>query len=81
MVRREAMIIAVFGALLGVLIESAIGFGVVTWLADDGLGSFALPAGQLMIWLVVAAAAGLIASLGPARKAARLDVLKAISYQ
>lgn len=52
----------------------------VTSLADDGLGSFALPAGQLVIWLIVAAVAGLIASLGPARKAARLNVLKAISY-
>ena len=81
MVRWEALIIAVFGALLGILIGSAIGFGVVTSLADDGLGSFALPAGQLVIWLVVAAVAGLIASLGPARKAARLDVLKAISYE
>ena len=81
MVRREAMIIAVFGALLGILIGSAIGLGVVTSLADDGLGSFALPAGQLVIWLIVAAVAGLIASVGPARKAARLDVLKAISYE
>ena len=81
MVRWEALITAVFGAILGVLIGSVIGFGVVSSLADDGLGSFALPAGQLMIWLIVAAVAGLIASLGPARKAARLDVLKAISYE
>jgi putative ABC transport system permease protein len=81
MVRREALIIAVFGALLGVLIGTAIGFGVVTSLADDGLGSFSLPAGQLVIWLIVAAVAGLIASVGPARKAAQLDVLKAISYE
>jgi putative ABC transport system permease protein len=81
MVRWEALITAVFGALLGIIIGSAIGFGVVTALADDGLGSFALPAGQLLIWLVVAAVAGLVASLGPARRAARLNVLKAISYQ
>jgi putative ABC transport system permease protein len=54
---------------------------VVTSLADDGLGSFALPAGQLVIWLIVAAGAGLIASVGPARKAARLDVLEAISHE
>ena len=81
MVRWEALITAIFGALLGVLIGSAIGFGVVTSLADDGLGSFALPAGQLAVWLIVAAVAGLIASVGPARKAARLDVLRAISYQ
>lgn len=81
MIRFEAIITAVFGALLGVLIGTAIGFGVVSSLADDGLGSFALPAGQLAIWVLVAAGAGLIASIGPARKAARLDVLKAISYE
>jgi ABC-type antimicrobial peptide transport system permease subunit len=30
---------------------------------------------------VAAALAGLIASLGPARKAARMDVLRAIAYE
>ena len=81
MVRWEALITAVFGALLGVAIGTGIGYGVVASLADDGLGSFALPAGQLLIWIVVAGIAGLIASIGPARKAAKLDVLKAISYE
>lgn len=81
MIRWEAIITALFGSLLGVLIGSAIGFGVVTSLADDGLGSFALPAGQLAVWLVVSAGAGLIASIGPSRKAARLNVLEAISYE
>lgn len=81
MIRWEAIVIALFGALLGVLIGSAIGFGVVTSLADDGLGSFTLPGGQLAVWLVAAALAGVLASIGPARKAAKLDVLKAISYE
>lgn len=81
MIRREAIVIALFGALLGVLIGSAIGYGVVSSLADDGLGSFMLPGGQLAVWLVAAAVAGVLASVGPARKAARLDVLKAISHQ
>jgi len=81
MVRWEALITAVFGAVLGVIIGTGIGYGVVASLADDGLGSFALPAGQLVIWIVVAGVAGLIASIGPARKAAKLDVLKAISYE
>ncbi len=81
MVRWEALITAVFGALLGVAIGTGIGYGVVASLADDGLGSFALPAGQLLIWIVIAGVAGLIASIGPARKAAKLDVLKAISYE
>ncbi|MEA1902709.1 MAG: FtsX-like permease family protein [Actinomycetota bacterium] len=81
MVRWEAIITATFGALLGVLIGSLIGFGVVTSLADDGLGSFALPHTQLIMWLGLSVVAGLIASIGPARKAARLDVLQAISYE
>jgi putative ABC transport system permease protein len=81
MVRREALITAIFGAVLGVVIGTGIGYGIVASLADDGLGSFAFPALQLTIWIVVAAVAGLVASIGPARKAAKLDVLKAISYE
>ena len=81
MVRWEAMITSVFGAILGVGIGTIIGFAVVTSLADEGLGSFALPGAQLVVWLLAAAVAGLIASLGPARKAARLNVLTAISYE
>ena len=81
MIRGEAILIALFGALLGVLIGSVVGYGVVSALADDGLGTFLLPGGQLVVWLVAAAGAGVLASVGPARKAARLDVLKAISHQ
>lgn len=81
MVRWEPIVIALFGALLGILIGSAIGFAVVSSLAHDGLESFTLPGTQLAVWLVAAALAGVIASMGPARKAARLDVLKAISYE
>lgn len=81
MIRWEAVITAVFGALLGMFIGSAIGFGVVSSLADDGLGSFAFPGGQLAIWLVAAAVAGVLASVGPARKAAKLNVLRAIAYE
>jgi putative ABC transport system permease protein len=80
-IRWEAVITAVFGALLGLLIGVGIGFGVVTSLGDSGLGSFAIPWDQLAIGLVAAALAGLIASLGPARKAARMDVLQAIAYE
>ena len=46
MVRREAVITAIFGAVLGIVIGTGIGYGVVASLADDGLGSFAFPAGN-----------------------------------
>jgi putative ABC transport system permease protein len=81
MVRWEAIIVAVFGALLGVLVGSGLGWATVFSLADDGLGTFALPVGQLAIWLALAAVAGVIAAAGPARTAAKMNVLEAISHE
>ena len=43
------------------------------------LGSFAVPYGQLAIVLVVGGFAGVLAGIRPARRAARLDVLSAVS--
>jgi putative ABC transport system permease protein len=49
--------------------------------ASGGLGTFALPVGNLAIVLVVGAIAGVLAGLRPARRAARLDVLAAIATE
>ena len=81
MVRREAVIIAVFGALLGLAIGAVVGGGVVISLDGQGLGSFRLPVAQLVAWLALAAVAGVVAAVGPARTAARLDVLAALSTE
>jgi putative ABC transport system permease protein len=76
-VRWEALITAVFGAVLGL---GTIGFGVAP-LPPTPAGQFLPSGGQLAIWLVIAAVAGLVTSIGPARKATRLNVLEAISYE
>jgi putative ABC transport system permease protein len=81
MIRSEAVIIAVFGATLGVIVGSTLGTTVVISLADEGLGAIDIPFGQLAIWLAAAGVAGVIAAVWPARKAGRLDVLGAISYE
>jgi putative ABC transport system permease protein len=39
-----------------------------------------VPAGQLSVYVVLAAGAGVLAAAWPARRAARLDVLAAISH-
>ena len=49
--------------------------------ASGGLGVFSLPVGRLAIVLVVGGAAGVLAGLRPARRAARLDVLRAIATE
>ena len=81
MVRWEAVLIALFGAVLGVASGLVFGLGAVQALpADTFGGSLAVPMGQLGLVVVVAALATLVAAWLPARRAGRLDVLEAISH-
>jgi putative ABC transport system permease protein len=81
MIRVESVIIAILGALLGVVI--GIGFGIAMQRALEGIGvtELAVPVPQLLIYVLVAALAGVVAAILPARRAAKLDVLQAISYE
>jgi len=78
MIRWEAVIVASFGAILGVAIGIVLGWAVVRALADEGFGAFAIPYGQVVAALILAAIAGVLAAIWPARKAARMNVLDAI---
>ena len=48
--------------------------------ADEGL-AFAVPAGSLIAFAVVAVVAGVLAAVLPARRAARTNVLAALAYE
>jgi putative ABC transport system permease protein len=50
-------------------------------LADQGVSKLSLPVGQLVLMLVVAGLLGVVAAIWPARRAAKIDVLQAISYE
>ncbi|WP_018158155.1 ABC transporter permease [Demetria terragena] len=78
MIRLESIIIAVVGAALGVLIGT--GFGIVLQRSQraDGVAVLAIPWGQLLVFVILAALVGVLAAWFPARRAARLDVLRAI---
>jgi putative ABC transport system permease protein len=67
------------GTIIGLIIGIIFGWALVTALADQGITSFAIPWSQLVIIVIIAIFAGVGAALYPARRAARLDVLKAIS--
>jgi putative ABC transport system permease protein len=78
MVRLEAVITSLIGALIGA------GLGVVlavlfTRPLDDFVLSIPVP--TLAVLLVLAAVAGVIAAVLPARRASRLDVLEALAYE
>ncbi|GMQ86426.1 MAG: ABC transporter permease [Acidimicrobiia bacterium] len=81
MVRWEGVIIALFGAVMGTGIGLFLGWAVVRAFADEGLGSFAIPWIQIAVLVVASGVAGVVASIYPARKASRMNVLDAIAYE
>jgi putative ABC transport system permease protein len=81
MVRWEAVIISVMGALFGVIVGIAFGWALQQALAPRGLSEFGIPGAQLAIYVVVAAVLGVLFAIFPARRAARLNVLEAIAYE
>jgi putative ABC transport system permease protein len=80
MIRHESIITALIGAALGL----PLGIFLAALIAQS-LGQyevqFKVPVGQLIIFAVVAVVAGVIAALLPARRAARLNVLRALQYE
>ncbi len=79
-VRYEAAITALIGAVLGLVLGVVFALVVSRPLEAEGF-TFALPVGTLLALLVVAALLGVLAAIGPARRAARVDVLRALAYE
>jgi putative ABC transport system permease protein len=78
MVRWESVLIALLGAVLGLAVGIAFGWLGVRALEDEGLRVFRLPVAQMAAAVGVAALAGVLASVLPARLASRVDVLRAL---
>ena len=70
------MITALIGAILGTILGVIFAALMSRPLADEGF-ELAYPIGTLIVLLLLAALAGVLAAIGPARRAARLDVLRA----
>ncbi|HEX6844844.1 MAG TPA: FtsX-like permease family protein [Actinomycetota bacterium] len=81
MVRVEAVIIALFGALLGIAVGVFFGWALQRSLAEEGVSELMIPVGTLVVYLAIAGLAGVLAAIPPARRASKLDVLQAISYE
>lgn len=83
MVRWESVLVAAFGTAGGLVLGGFLGWVLVK--ASDGASdsafAFALPPVQLAVVALVGLAAGGLAGLRPARRAARLDVLRAIATE
>ena len=81
LVAAESMIISVIGASLGAVLGLGIGAGLAVALTRSQQATVAIPAGQVIVYILATGAAGVLASVGPARRAARLDMLTAIAAE
>lgn len=81
MIRLESVTIALLGAVLGIVIGVVAGVAIQRALVEDGITELAIPWGQLVAFVVAAGLVGVLAALLPARRAARMDVLEAISSE
>jgi putative ABC transport system permease protein len=79
MIRLESVVMSVFGAVLGMVVGLGFGIALQQALADDGITELRIPVFTLVVFVVVSAVVGVIAAVWPAWRAARMDVLKAIS--
>ncbi|MFI8931548.1 ABC transporter permease [Streptomyces sp. NPDC053474] len=82
MIRAESLVIAVFGGVLGAALGILLGWTAGELIAQHLPGyHHNVPALRLAALLALAACAGLLASLWPARRAARTPVLMAIGTE
>jgi len=91
MVRAEASIVSVFGALMGIGLGIFFGWALIRALEDQGFSVFVIPwlpssasvagvLGSLLFWLVATGVLGILFAVYPAWRAARLKVIEAIAH-
>jgi putative ABC transport system permease protein len=80
MIRYESVITALIGAILGMVIGVIFAALIAQPLKSEGF-TLSYPIGSLVVLLVLAALAGVLAAVLPARRASRLDVLESLQYE
>jgi putative ABC transport system permease protein len=78
-VRWEAVIVAIFGVVVGAVVGLVMGTALTLAVPDSVISTLTLPWSTLVFVIVLAIAAAVIAAWYPAQKAAKMDVLRAIS--
>ena len=81
MITLESVVIAVLGAVLGIVLGVCFGIAMMYAVRDEGLEVISLPWGQLGVFLAASVVVGVLAAVFPARRAGRLDVLRAIATE
>jgi putative ABC transport system permease protein len=78
MVRHESVIVALLGAVAGIVVGLLLAWAMQYSLIDQGLDQLRIPIPTLVAYLVAAGACGVIAGILPAKRASELEILDAI---
>ncbi len=78
-IRWEAVIVGLFGALLGVIMGVVLARAGIAALPEGFITAVAIPWVSLAVYIALGAILGVVAAFFPARRAAKLDVLEAIA--
>lgn len=81
MLRLESIVIALLGAALGVGLGVVFGVALQHSLADDGIDVLSVPWPQLAMFVGLAGLVGILAAWWPGWRAARLDILRAVTTE
>ncbi|MEU9310976.1 ABC transporter permease [Streptomyces sp. NPDC048256] len=81
MIRLESVVIAVFGAVLGLGLGLVWGVCIQQVLELQGMKALAVPWGTIVAVVVGSAVVGVVAALLPALRASRMNVLAAIAHE
>ncbi len=80
-VRWEAVIVAIFGMLVGAVLGLGMGSALAIAVPNNVIDGITLPWGTVIIALIMTVVGAVIAAWYPARKAARMNVLEAITIE
>ncbi len=78
MVRWESVVISIIGAAAGAGLGVGLGLVLAQALKDQGIEAVSVPWAAISLYVAAAAVAGMVAAIGPARSASRVDVLRAV---
>ena len=81
MLRLESVVIAVLGAALGMLLGLGFGTAIQRALVDQGFEVLVIPWNQLAAFLGLSVVVGVLAAVWPGRRAAKVDILRAIATE
>jgi len=79
MIRDEAIVVSLIGSLLGLTLGIGLGAAIVHAVRNSGIDQLAIPWTTIIVVLIATTIFGIFAAIFPARRAAKLDILRAVN--